>query len=54
MTRKTSLLARASDLFAILGAAASSAAAVEGHRAPRSRDLKVLGIDAAAFRTIGR
>lgn len=52
MTSKTSLLARAGGLFAIIGAAGASAAAVEAHRAPRVRDLKTLGINPAAFKHI--
>jgi hypothetical protein len=52
MTRKTNFLARAGNFLAILGAAGASAAAVEAHRAPRARDLKVLGISPDAFRHI--
>lgn len=52
MTRKTSLLSRASDLFAILGAAGAAATAVEAHRAPKRRDLETLGIDPASFKGI--
>lgn len=35
--------------FAVLGAASAAAAAVEGNRRPRDRDLKILGIDPANF-----
>ncbi|SOC43351.1 hypothetical protein SAMN05892877_11156 [Rhizobium subbaraonis] len=35
--------------FAVLGAASAAAAAVEGRRRPRDRDLKILGIDPASF-----
>ena len=35
--------------FAVLSAANAAAAAVEGHRRPRERDLKTLGIDPAGF-----
>lgn len=35
--------------FAVLGAATAAAAAVEGHRRPRARDLRTLGIDPANF-----
>ncbi|HVK90986.1 MAG TPA: hypothetical protein VM468_06200 [Mycoplana sp.] len=35
--------------FAVLGAASAAAAAVEGNRRPKSRDLKILGIDPASF-----
>lgn len=52
MIRKTSFLARVGSLFAILGAAGASAAAVEAHRTPKARDLKTLGISQAAFKYI--
>ncbi|MCZ8180706.1 MAG: hypothetical protein O9309_16925 [Rhizobium sp.] len=35
--------------FAVLGAASSAAAAVEGHRRPKDRHLKTLGINPADF-----
>lgn len=35
--------------FAVLGAASAAAAAVEGNRRPRDRDLRTLGIDPANF-----
>ena len=35
--------------FALLSAAHAAAAAVEGHRRPKARDLKTLGIDPADF-----
>ncbi|ASY65413.1 hypothetical protein SJ05684_b44310 (plasmid) [Sinorhizobium sojae CCBAU 05684] len=35
--------------FAVLGAATAAAAAVEGNRRPRERDLRTLGIDPANF-----
>lgn len=52
MTHKPSFLARASSVLALLGAANASPAAVEGHRAPKARDLKTLGINPAAFQNI--
>ena len=33
--------------FAVLSAANAAAAAVEGHRRPKDRDLKILGINPA-------
>jgi hypothetical protein len=51
MTRKPSLLR---DLFNVLGAASSAAAATREHRAPATRDLRTLGIAPEQFRTIGR
>ncbi len=38
--------------FAALAAAARAANAVDSRRAPRSEDLKTLGIDEAAFRQV--
>jgi hypothetical protein len=35
--------------FAVLSAANAAAAAVEGHRRPKERDLKTLGINPADF-----
>ena len=35
--------------FAVLGAASAAAAAVEGRRRPKDRDLRTLGIDPASF-----
>lgn len=42
------------EWFAVFGAASASAAAVRAHRQPNPRDLDVLGIDAAAFKAIGK
>ncbi|MFC3074286.1 hypothetical protein [Shinella pollutisoli] len=42
----TGFLGRA---FAVLSAANAAAAAVEGHRRPKDRDLRTLGIDPADF-----
>jgi hypothetical protein len=39
--------------FAVLGAAISVSAAVEGGRRARTQDLETLGIDAKAFNRIG-
>lgn len=35
--------------FAVMGAATAAAAAVEGNRRPKDRDLKKLGINPADF-----
>ena len=35
--------------FAVLSAANAAAAAVEGHRRPKERDLRTLGINPADF-----
>jgi hypothetical protein len=48
------LFTRVAGFVAVLGAARSAAAAVEGHRRPVDRDLTALGIDPVAFRAIGR
>lgn len=42
------------NAFAIFGAASAAAAAVEGNRRPRARDLETLGIDPASFGKVGR
>jgi hypothetical protein len=40
--------------FATLAAAARAASSVDGGSAPRSSDLRTLGIDPAAFKSIQR
>ncbi|MDO9416665.1 hypothetical protein [Pararhizobium sp.] len=40
--------------IAVLGAANAAASAVEGHRRPRNRDLRLLGIDPDSFNHINR
>jgi hypothetical protein len=40
--------------FGLFAAAARAASAVEAYGRPRRRDLMTLGIDPAAFRSIGR
>ncbi|WP_169749441.1 hypothetical protein [Devosia geojensis] len=52
--RKTTLFGRVGDFLDVIGSAAAAAAAVENGRAPRARDLRVLGIDADQFRSIGK
>ncbi len=51
---KTRFLARVGGFIEVFGAARRSAAALETRRAPAARDLETLGIDPAAFRSIGR
>ena len=48
-TNHNGLLVSAGRLFALIGAATASAAAVEGHRRPKRADLERLGIDPASF-----
>ncbi len=43
-----------SNAFAIFGAASAAAAAVEGNRRPRDRDLQTLGINPANFHAVKR
>lgn len=49
MTTRTSTIA---EVFAIIGSAFAAAAAVDGGRRPRSRDLRNLGIDPEQYRAI--
>lgn len=51
---RNSLIARIGAVFSAFGSATAAAAAVDAGRAPRARDLKRLGIDAEAWRAIGR
>ncbi len=48
-----SLFAQIGEFLAILQSAGAAAAAVRGGRQPAARDLKILGIDPAGFKTIG-
>ena len=41
-------------VITIFGAASRVAAAVRSHRAPRSEDLNVIGIDPKAYANLGR
>ncbi|SMC52408.1 hypothetical protein [Rhizobium sp. RU36D] len=47
--RKSASLGFFGRAFAVMSAATAAAAAVEGHRRPRDRDLKTLGIDPTEF-----
>jgi hypothetical protein len=49
-----STLSAIGNFFDTLGSAVAVSRAVEARRAPRASDLKRLGIDPAAFGTIGR
>lgn len=51
---RKSLFATLGTVFDVFGSAAAAAAAVEGGRMPKAKHLTTLGIDAAAFRAIGR
>lgn len=53
MTR-TTLLHRVGEFLGVVRAAGRTASAIESNRAPAARDLKVLGIDPEAFRSIVR
>ena len=52
--RNRSLFASLGTIVDVFGSAAAAAAAVEAGRAPKARHLKTLGIDAGAFRSIGK
>lgn len=52
--RNTGLFARLGSFVDVFGSAVATASAVEAGRQPRARDLKVLGIDPGAFRSIGK
>ena len=54
MIRKRRVFLKTADFFALLGAASSAAAAVQGGRAPNAVDLNTLGIAPAQFKAIGR
>lgn len=43
-----------SEFFGIFASATAAAAAIENGRPARARDLRRLGIDPEAFRSIGR
>jgi hypothetical protein len=49
-----SLFARLGTFVDVFGSAVAAASAVEARRVPKSNDLRILGIDPAAFRSIGR
>ncbi|HEV7345530.1 MAG TPA: hypothetical protein VGN60_07850 [Devosia sp.] len=49
-----SLLATLGTFVEVFGSAAAVSSALEGGRAPKVRHLRTLGIDADAFRSIGK
>lgn len=51
---RNNLIARLGKTFSTLAAAARAANAVDNGSAPRAGDLKELGIDPVAFRSINR
>ena len=53
-TPRKSLFATLGTVIDVIGSAAAAASAVEGGRQPKSKHLKTLGIDTAAFRSIGK
>jgi hypothetical protein len=53
-TQRKSFLATLGTFVEVFGSAAAVSSAVEGGRAPKARHLKTLGIDADAFRSIGK
>lgn len=52
--RNTGLFARLGSFVDVFGSAVAAASAVEAGRSPKVRDLKTLGIDTDAFRSIGK
>lgn len=52
--RSKNLFATLSTFVEVFGSAAAVSNAVEAGRAPKSKHLETLGIDAAAFRSISR
>jgi len=52
--RNTGLFARLGNFVDVFGSAIATASAVEAGRQPKARDLKKLGIEPGAFRSIGR
>jgi len=53
-TPRKSILATLGTFVEVFGSAAAVSNAVEAGRAPKARHLRTLGIDADAFRSIGR
>lgn len=52
--RNNRLFAKLGTFFEVFGSAAAVSNAVEAGRAPKASHLQTLGIDVAAFRSIGR
>ena len=53
-TPRKSLFATLGTMLDVFGSAAAAASAVEEGRVPKSKYLRTLGIDADAFRSIGK
>jgi hypothetical protein len=53
-TPRKSLFAALGGFVDVFGSAVAASSAVEAGRVPKARDLKTLGIDADAFRSIGK
>lgn len=53
-TPRKSFFSSLGTFVEVFGSAAAVSNAVEAGRAPKARDLRTLGIDPAAFRSIGR
>ena len=53
-TTRKSFFATLGTFVEVFGSAAAVSNAVEGGRAPKAKHLKSLGIDADAFRSIGK
>jgi hypothetical protein len=51
---RTSLFARLGMVVDVFGSAVAASSAVQGGRVPRTSDLRTLGIDPKAFRSIGK
>lgn len=52
--RKNKFFATLDTFVTVFGSAAAVSAAVEGGRMPKAKHLKALGIEPAAFRSIGK
>jgi hypothetical protein len=52
--RSKNLFATLGTIVDVFGSAAAAAAAVEAGHQPKARHLRTLGIDEAAFRSVGK
>lgn len=52
--RKSKVFATLGTIVDVFGSAAAVASAVEARRPPKAKHLQTLGIDADAFRSIGK
>ncbi|WIJ24698.1 hypothetical protein [Devosia sp. RR2S18] len=53
-TPRKSIFATLGTIVDVFGSAAAAASAVEAGRVPKAKHLRTLGIDAHAFRSIGK